>query len=153
MVAATTVAFAGGQVHMSGTTFVHVGVAATDLERSLRFWRDALGLRVLAVRDGLVVMTDGAHNVTVFQYGGTRPPHPAGHQSYLHIGVKVADLAEALDRCTEHGFTIICDDIDDCRPYDPANPPRQSFKVEDPDGIVVDVTASNDQWLGVGLGR
>jgi catechol 2,3-dioxygenase-like lactoylglutathione lyase family enzyme len=138
---------------MSGTTLVHVGVAASDLERSLRFWRDALGLTVIEARGGLAVLTDGAHNFTVFQYGGSRPPHPAGHQSYLHIGVKVSDLGEALRRCTELGFAIICDDVDDCRPYDPANPPTQSFKVEDPDGIVVDVTASDDQWLGVGLAR
>jgi catechol 2,3-dioxygenase-like lactoylglutathione lyase family enzyme len=137
---------------MAGTTFVHIGVAASDLERSLRFWRDALGLHVLAERDGIAVLSDGAHNVTVFQYGGTRPAHPAGHQSYLHVGVKVANLAEALDRCTALGCSVICDDIDDCRPYDPANPPRHSFKVEDPDGIVVDVTASDDQWLGVKVG-
>jgi catechol 2,3-dioxygenase-like lactoylglutathione lyase family enzyme len=136
---------------MPGTTFVHIGVAASDLDRSLRFWRDALGLAVLDRRDGLVVLSDGLHNVTVFQYGGARPSHPAGHQSSLHVGVKVPDLAAALDRLTEGGFAIICDDIDDCRPYDPANPPRQSFKVEDPDGIVVDVTASDDQWLGVRL--
>jgi catechol 2,3-dioxygenase-like lactoylglutathione lyase family enzyme len=138
---------------MSDTTFVHVGVAATDLDRSLRFWRDALGLRVLEAREGISVLTDGAHNVTVFRYGGVRPPHPSGHQSYLHVGVRVADLAETLERCTDLGFTIICDDVDFCRPYDPANPPTRSFKVEDPDGIVVDVTASDDQWLGVALGN
>ena len=138
---------------MSGTTFVHVGVAATDLERSLRFWRDALGLQVIEARDGIAVLTDGLHNVTVFRYRGARPPHPAGHQSYLHVGVKVASLADALGRCTELGFTVICDDVDDCHPYDPTNPPTRSFKVEDPDGIVVDVTASDDQWLGVALGR
>jgi catechol 2,3-dioxygenase-like lactoylglutathione lyase family enzyme len=134
---------------MSNTTLVHVGVAATDLERSLRFWRDVLGLRVLEDRGGLVVLTDGAHNFTVFRYHGDRPPHVAGHPSYLHIGVQVADLADTLRRCTDLGMEIICDDIDDCRPYDPANPPARSFKVQDPDGIVVDVTASDDQWLGV----
>jgi catechol 2,3-dioxygenase-like lactoylglutathione lyase family enzyme len=136
---------------MHDTTLVHIGVAVSDLDCSLRFWRDALGLQVLEQRNGLVVLSDGLHNVTVFQYHGDRPPHPAGHQSYLHVGVKVANLTAALARCTELGFAIICDDIDNCRPYDPANPPTQSFKVEDPDGIVVDVTASDDQWLGVGL--
>lgn len=138
---------------MSGTTFVHVGVAATDLERSLRFWRDALGLRVVEAREGSAVLTDGLHNVTVFEYGGARPPHPGGRQSYLHVGVKVGNLAEALARCTELGFAIVCADVDYCPPYDPTDPPTRSFKVEDPDGIVVDVTASDDQWLGVALGR
>jgi catechol 2,3-dioxygenase-like lactoylglutathione lyase family enzyme len=134
---------------MPDSTLVHVGVAATDLERSLRFWRDALGLSVLEGRNGIAVLTDGAHNFTVFEYRGNRPRHPAGHQSYLHIGVQVADLAATLGRCVDLGFEIICDDVDNCRPYDPADPPTQSFKVEDPDGIVVDVTASDDQWLGV----
>ena len=138
---------------MSGTTLVHVGVAATDLDRSLRFWRDALGLRVLEARPGIAVLTDGVHNVTVFEYRGARPPHPGGHQSYLHVGVKVADLAATLGRCTDLGCSVICDDVDECRPYDPANPPTRSFKVADPDGIVVDVTARDDQWLGVTLGR
>jgi catechol 2,3-dioxygenase-like lactoylglutathione lyase family enzyme len=132
-------------------TLVHVGVAATDLERSLRFWRDVLGLRVMEERLGIAVMSDGRHNFTVFQYGGDRPANPTGHQGYLHIGVQVDDLAAALKRCTDLGLAIICDDVDDCRDYDPANPPTKSFKVEDPDGIVVDVTASPDQWLGVDM--
>jgi catechol 2,3-dioxygenase-like lactoylglutathione lyase family enzyme len=136
---------------MAETTLVHVGVAATDLDRSLRFWRDVLGLRVLEDRGGLVVLTDGLHNFTVFRYNGNRPPHLAGNAGYLHIGVKVADLAATLRRCTELGLEIICDDVDDCRPYDPANPPTQSFKVQDPDGIVVDVTGRDDQWRGVAL--
>jgi catechol 2,3-dioxygenase-like lactoylglutathione lyase family enzyme len=134
---------------MSETTLVHVGVAATDLDRSLRFWRDVLGLTVLEDRGGLVVLTDGAHNFTVFRYSGNRPPHVAGNAGYLHIGVQVANLADTLRRCTGLGLEIICDDVDNCGPYDPANPPTRSFKVEDPDGIVVDVTASDDQWLGV----
>jgi hypothetical protein len=33
--------------------------------------------------------------------------------------------------------------------YNSNLPPDESFKVEDPDGIVVDVTASDDQWPGV----
>jgi catechol 2,3-dioxygenase-like lactoylglutathione lyase family enzyme len=136
---------------MKQTTLVHVGVAATDLDRSLRFWRDVLGLRVLEDRGGLVVLTDGLHNFTVFRYNGNRPPHVAGNAGYLHIGVKVADLADTLRRCSELDLEIICDDVDDCRPYDPANPPTESFKVQDPDGIVVDVTARDDQWRGVAL--
>ncbi len=37
---------------MAGTTLVHVGIRATDLDRTIRFWRDALGLRVVATGDG-----------------------------------------------------------------------------------------------------
>lgn len=131
------------------TTLVHVGVAATDLDRSLAFWRDTLGLRVIETRPGIAVLTDGAHNITVFAYRGDRPANPPGHQNYLHIGVQVDDLAAALARCLAAGHQIVCDDIDRGLPYDPAHPPTESFKVQDPDGIVVDITANPEQWLGV----
>jgi catechol 2,3-dioxygenase-like lactoylglutathione lyase family enzyme len=135
---------------MEGTTLVHVGIAATDLERSVRFWRDALGLRVAATMEDCCDLTDGYHNFRLFQHRGpARPPHVTGLLAYLHLGVKVDDLSTALDRCAALGVPIVCDDVDIGRPYDPANPPTRSFKVEDPDGIVVDVTASDDQWPGV----
>jgi hypothetical protein len=41
--------------------------------------------------------------------------------------------------------------VDGGKPYDPNLPPARSFKVEDPDGIVVDITADEEQWPGVEL--
>jgi catechol 2,3-dioxygenase-like lactoylglutathione lyase family enzyme len=136
----------------TGTVLAHVGVRATDLERTIRFWRDALGLRVASTMDGCYDLTDGLHNFRVFQYrGAARRPHVSGLADYLHVGVVVDDLAAAAQRCTVLGFQIIWDGVDGGHPYDPNDPPSQSFKVEDPDGIVVDVTRSRDQWPGVGL--
>ena len=60
------------------------------------------------------------------------------------------DLAAAAKRCEALGFRIFWDGVDAGKPYDPNTPPSQSFKVEDPDGIVVDVTADVEQWPGVG---
>jgi len=118
----------------------------------LRFWREALGLRVAATMDGCVDLTDGYHNFRVFQHAGAaRPRHVSGLLDYLHVGVLVDDLALAARHCEELGFQIIWDGVDGGRPYDPANPPSESFKVADPDGIVVDVTASRSQWPSVGL--
>jgi catechol 2,3-dioxygenase-like lactoylglutathione lyase family enzyme len=136
---------------LAATNLVHVGVAATNLDRWLKFWRDVLGLTVMDERAGITVLSDGAHNYTVFQNSRPRPANITGHAGYLHIGVQVANLAETLNRCLDLGLEIICDDVDFCRPYDPANPPTESFKVEDPDGIVVDVTVREDQWLGVSV--
>ena len=137
---------------MEGTTLVHVGVCASDLERSIRFWRDALGLRVAATMEDCYDLTDGYHNFRVFQHRGpARPPNVTDLLAYMHIGVKVADLAAAIRRFEELGFPIVWDGVDVGKPYDPASPPVRSFKVEDPDGIVVDVTASDDQWPGVEL--
>jgi catechol 2,3-dioxygenase-like lactoylglutathione lyase family enzyme len=135
-----------------GTVLAHVGVRATNLERSIRFWRDALGLRVAATRPGCYDLTDGLHNFRIFQHGGAaRPAHVSGLLDYLHVGVVVDDVRATARRCTDLGFQIIWDGADGGRPYDPDDPPSQSFKVEDPDGIVVDVTASDDQWPGVSL--
>ena len=131
------------------STLVHVGVRATDLEATIRFWRDALGLKVFSTMDGCYDLTDGYHNFRVFQHSGPeRPPHVGGMLDYLHIGVRVPDLQEAAKRCEANGFTIISDGVGGKAP-DPNSPPDESFKVEDPDGIVVDVTADDGQWPGV----
>jgi catechol 2,3-dioxygenase-like lactoylglutathione lyase family enzyme len=135
------------------STLVHVGVRASDLSRTLQFWRDALELQVVNVLEDGYDLSDGYHNFRVFQHRGPgRPPHVSGMLDYLHIGVRVDDLLATAKRCTELGFPIIWDGVDSGRPYDPAIPPSESFKVEDPDGIVVDVTSSQDQWPGVALG-
>jgi catechol 2,3-dioxygenase-like lactoylglutathione lyase family enzyme len=129
---------------------VHVGVRATDLAESLRFWRDGLGLAVVQETEIHCDLTDGWHSFRVFQHAGPdRPPHVSGMLDYLHIGLQVPDLAEAAKRLQDLGFTIFWDGVDGGKPYDPAVPPSVSFKVEDPDGIVVDISANPEQWPGV----
>lgn len=135
---------------MKSTQLVHVGIQATDLERSLSFWRDALGLRVVSTMDGCYDLSDGYHNFRLFEHRGSpRAPHVSGLQTYLHIGIKVDDLGEAVRRCERLGVPIIWDGVDAGKPYMAGTWPAESFKVEDPDGIVVDVTASEEQWPGV----
>src|SRR5262249_35052077 len=122
------------------------------LERSIRFWRDALGLPVAATMPGCYDLTDGRSNFRIFQHkGGARAPHVGGLLDYLHVGVLVDDLAAAAKRCTDLGFEIIWDGVDGGHVYDPNAPPSESFKVEAPDGIVVDVTGSRSQWPGLGM--
>ena len=135
-----------------GSVFVHVGVRATNLQRTLAFWRDALGLQVVAEHPTHSDLTDGYHNFRIFQHNGAeRGPHVRGMLDYLHIGVRVPNLAEAASRFQSMGFEIIWDGIDGGKPYDPSTPPAESFKVEDPDGIAIDVSASRNQWPGVEL--
>lgn len=135
-----------------GTALVHIGIAATDLEKSVRFWRDALGLQEVGTLHRCYDLSDGYHNFRLFQHElGDRPPHVTGLAAYLHLGIKVDDLRATIDRCLAMGVPIICEDVDNPRPFDPNNLPTGSFKVEDPDGIIVDVTGSDDQWPGVGL--
>lgn len=133
---------------------VHVGVRATDLAETLRFWRDGLGLQVVEETSQHCDLSDGVHNFRVFQHAGPeRPPHVSGMLDYLHIGVLVEDLSATAIQLRDFGFESIWDGVDGGKPYDPACPPTESFKVEDPDGIVVDVSANPNQWPGVQLER
>jgi catechol 2,3-dioxygenase-like lactoylglutathione lyase family enzyme len=139
---------------MYGTTLVHVGIAATDLERSVIFWRDALGLTVVGTMEDCYDLSDGHHNFRLFQHRlGERTPLVSGLSAYFHLGVRVDSLTDAMQRCEALGFPIVCDGVDVPKPYDPQFPPTESFKVEDPDGIVVDVTVRKDQWPGVSPSR
>jgi len=136
------------------TTLVHIGVRATDLEKSIHFWRDALGLRVVSTKDGCYDLTDGYHNFRVFQHRGPeRPQHIGGMLDYLHIGVRVPNLRGAAQRCQDLGFAITWESLDGTKPYDPNSGvlPSAAFKVEDPDGIVVDITEQEAQWPGVDI--
>jgi catechol 2,3-dioxygenase-like lactoylglutathione lyase family enzyme len=132
---------------MTPPTLVHIGICATDLDASVRFWRDALGLEVVQEMLGCVDLSDGFHNFRLFPHQGPeRPSHVSGLASYLHVGVRVPDLAAAVRRFEALGFPIIWDGVDAGHAPIPGRLPSESFKVADPDGIVVDVTASDDQW-------
>ena len=70
---------------------------------------------------------------------------------YLHIGIRVPDLEEAARRLLYLGYEIFSDGLGGDVPLDVNNLKGKAFKVHDPDGITVDVTASSDQWPGAGL--
>jgi catechol 2,3-dioxygenase-like lactoylglutathione lyase family enzyme len=122
------------------------------MEKAVIFWRDALGLTVFEQAPGCYDLTDGYHNFRLFQHGGAeRPTHIGGMLDYLHIGIQVDDLQATAKRCKDLGFEIFWDGIDGGQEYDPSVQIAESFKVADPDGIAVDVSASPDQWPGVKL--
>ncbi len=134
------------------TTLVHIGVRATDIAKTIRFWRDGLGLRLVQVRDQCYDLTDGYHNFRVFQHNGpSRPAHVSGMLDYLHVGIRVPNLEVTAQRLTEMGYEIFSDGLNGKEPLAPDNLEEGAFKVEDPDGITVDITASDDQWPGTGL--
>ncbi len=134
------------------TVLVHIGVRATNLEKTIRFWRDGLGLPVVSTHEKCYDLSDGHHNFRVFEHNGpVRPPHVSGMLDYLHIGVRVPDLAETGRRLLGMGYEIFSDGLGGKEPIDVHNIQAGAFKVEDPDGITVDVTASDDQWPGAVL--
>ena len=137
---------------VSSSVLVHVGVRASDIEKTIRFWRDGLGMSLVAHHDTCYDLSDGHHNFRVFQHNGpARPEHVSGMLDYLHIGVRVASLEETGRRLLDMGYEIFSDGLGGKEPVDVTNIEEGAFKVEDPDGITVDVTASDDQWPGQGL--
>ena len=131
---------------------VHVGVRASNLEETIRFWRDGLGLAVVAQTEQRFDLSDGYHNFRVFQHqGAARPPHVSGMVDYLHIGVVVPDLVAAAQRLRNFGFKIYSDGLEGKEIVDLDKLTASAFKVEDPDGITVDVTQSDTQWPGTKL--
>ena len=134
------------------TTLVHVGVRASDLEATIRFWRDGLGLPVFSQQENCYDLSDGFHNFRVFQHNGpARPAHVSGMLDYLHIGIGVPDLEVAAQRLLDMGYEIFSDGLSGKTPLSPDNLSEGAFKVEDPDGITIDVTSSDDQWPGAQL--
>ena len=131
---------------------VHVGVRASDLSRSIHFWRDGLGLKVINEREYRYDLTDGYHNFAVFQHRGpARPTHVSGMLDYLHVGVAVPSVGEAAKRLRDLGFEIFSDGLRGKTPLDPENLQELAFKVEDPDGITVDVSEMDAMWPGTTL--
>jgi len=65
----------------------------------------------------------------------------------------VPNLHEAAKRGENLGFEITWEGLDGTKPYekDTDELPSIAFKVEDPDGIVVDITERDDQWPGVDI--
>ena len=131
---------------------VHIGVRATDLAKTIRFWRDGLGLPVVSTQENCFDLSDGHHNFRVFQHNGPeRPEHVSGMLDYLHIGIRVADLEAAGQRLLDMGYEIFSDGLGGKEVVDPTNITEGAFKVEAPDGITVDVTTRSDQWPGADL--
>ena len=71
---------------MSNAILVHLGIATTDLDRSMLFWRDLLGFVIVDPRPKLYVLSDGLHNITVFERSASRPPVAGGEDAALHLG-------------------------------------------------------------------
>jgi hypothetical protein len=92
------------------------------------------------------------NNITLLMHPA-EPPRPALEEGteYIHFGVIVDDLVACWRRCREWGAVISKGDIKTREVADANVPPVRSFKVLDPDGNVIDVTASCDEWRGVSV--
>lgn len=135
--------------------FSHVCVSVSDLERSLSFYRDVLGLEpifdVTLSGEGMASATGehGAHGrmvgckvpgsgvtVELLQFGHDRPGAAAGGRStrgYTNISLCVDDLDAAYDALAARGVTPLQ------RPFEVGG--VRMFFVADPDGTPIELIA------------
>jgi catechol 2,3-dioxygenase-like lactoylglutathione lyase family enzyme len=126
----------------------HVVLRITDVERSLRFWRDALGCEVERRSDalGLIQLRAGAALIDLVPVdsplgrAGGPPPGPSG-RNMDHVALRIERLdAEALAaHLRAHGI----EPGDVARRYG-AEGDGPSMYVRDPDGNVVELKGPPD---------
>jgi len=93
--------------------YLHTMVRVTDLDASLRFYRDALGLEVVrthevaAGRFTLVYLAaPGDHDAQVELTFNWDPEVYTGGRNFGHLAFAVPDIYAACQRLADHGVTI-----------------------------------------------
>lgn len=77
----------------------HVHLKVRDLERSIKFYQDLLGLKITEKLGNFVFMTDGApHNSLAMQAIGPQAPTPGEHSVGLY---RAAYEVESEEQCHE----------------------------------------------------
>src|SRR5690348_2462292 len=136
----------------------HTGLTVSDLQRSLRFWRDALGMDVLFEQEKVggyieaIVGERGAHvrmahlafgsgdtRIELFEYvapnGGRHVQRPAD-VGFCHVCVACDDLDERLERLVGAGGTAFSAPVE----VDTGvNRGGRGVYLRDPDGHVVEL--------------
>ena len=136
----------------------HTGLTVADMDRSLRFWRDAMGMEVVFQQEKAggyleaIVGEPGAHvlmthlafggegqRIELFQYlapsGGQHRLRPAD-VGFAHVCVVCDDLDERLERLIAAGGTPFSEPVD----VDTGvNKGGRSVYLRDPDGHVVEL--------------
>jgi glyoxylase I family protein len=122
----------GGGLH-------HVAIAASDFERSLRFYTEGLGFRNVLTfpEEGqTVAMLDTGDATYVELFSGGSGKRPSG--SILHLALRTSDCDKATERARTAGGTITQEPTDVVLEGDPPVPVRYSF-CEGPDGEQIEL--------------
>ena len=147
---------------MKATCVTHIGVCVRDMAESLKFYRDALGMKVIGEKitditeggaqtarlDNYALERTTRHWVSL-AYGDALTPtlpltsqpgeEPDGqpilltHVGHRHISFGVADVAGLADELEAKGFHL----AGSRESYTDANGNIKSIYVRDPDGILV----------------
>jgi lactoylglutathione lyase len=132
--------------------YLHTMVRVSDVEQSLRFYRDALGLELLSRKDYpqgrytlLFLAAPGDASAQVELTHNWDPETYAGGRNFGHLAYEVDDIYAACRRLLDHGVTI-------------NRPPRDGHMafVRSPDGISIELLqkgaalAPAEPWRSMG---
>jgi len=115
--------------------YLHTMVRVTDLETSLAFYRDALGLDVLRVREVpagrftlAFLAAPGDHEAQVELTYNWDPETLSGGRNFGHLAYAVDDIYAVCERLRSHGVAIL-------------RPPRDGYMafIRSPDNISIEL--------------
>lgn len=115
--------------------YLHTMVRVTDLETSLSFYRDALGLEVLRVQEVpsgrftlAFLAAPGDQTAQVELTYNWDPEVLTGGRNFGHLAYAVDNIYEVCERLQSHGVTIL-------------RPPRDGYMafVRSPDNISIEL--------------
>jgi lactoylglutathione lyase len=131
--------------------YLHTMVRITDVDASLKFYRDALGLEVLSRRDFpqgkftlIFLAAPGDGDAQVELTHNWEPEPYAGGRNFGHLAYAVDDIYAACERLQQHGVTI----------NRPPRDGRMAF-VRSPDNISVELLqkggalAPREPWVSM----
>jgi len=120
--------------------YLHTMVRVTDIEQSLRFYRDALGLLLLSRRDYpkgrftlVFLAAAGDADAQVELTHNWDPEVYTGGRNFGHLAYEVDDIYATCRRLADHGVTI-------------NRPPRDGHMafVRSPDSISIELLQKGD---------
>jgi lactoylglutathione lyase len=120
--------------------YLHTMVRVTNLEESLRFYRDALGLEVVKQRDSpqgrftlVFLAAPGQPEAEVELTHNWDPENYTGGRNFGHLAYLVDDIYAACERLQQHGVQIL-------------RPPRDGHMafVRSPDQISIELLQKGD---------
>ena len=129
------------------TCLRHLALRCRDMEASRRFY-EMLGLCFVDYRPAgnALDLADGTMNMTLIQYDGEQRPALEEGSEYVHFGFIVDDARATFLRLQQSSAVFLRDNVKTRDPIRPGELPPGSFKVEDPDGNVVDITDNRAEW-------
>ena len=115
--------------------YLHTMVRVSDVEASLGFYRDALGLELLTRRDYpqgrfslLFLAAPGDHPAQIELTWNWDPEPYSGGRNFGHIAYSVDDIYASCQRLLDHGVAVLR----------PPRDGRMAF-VRSPDGVSVEL--------------